>query len=65
MRDDVLQSLISETITDGNLKNIAGKIFEKQERLEEAADMYKLVIPQYRKSNCSALASKNLKDLNL
>ena len=42
-----------------------GKIFEREERLEEAAQMYQLVITEFAKSNSAALAEKNLKELNL
>jgi TolA-binding protein len=42
-----------------------GKIFESQERPEEAAQMYHLVLNHYDKSNSASLAAKNLKELDL
>jgi TolA-binding protein len=42
-----------------------GRIFEKQERLEEAAEMYQVVIANYEKSNAAAMARRYLKELNL
>jgi len=42
-----------------------GKIFEKQERLEEAVEMYQVVIDNYDKSNSANLARKYIKELNL
>lgn len=42
-----------------------GKIFEKQERLEEALEIYEMALPLYPKSKCSELARANIKDLNL
>lgn len=41
------------------------KVFEKQQRIEEAADIYKTIQGHYPKSLASQLASENLRDLNL
>lgn len=42
-----------------------GKIFERQERLEDAQDVYKMALPLYPKSKCAELAQANLKGLKL
>ena len=42
-----------------------GHIFEKQERPEEAEEMYNVVIDNYPRSNAAAIAEKSKKDLNL
>jgi tol-pal system protein YbgF len=42
-----------------------GKIFERRERPEDAADTYKSIVEHFPKSNAAAMASKSLKDLNL
>lgn len=41
------------------------KLFEKDERLEEAQGIYRMAVPLYPKSDCAKLAQSNLGSLNL
>ncbi len=42
-----------------------GKIFEKQERVEDAEEIYQMAQPLYPKSKCAELASRSIQGLNL
>lgn len=62
---DLLITHFPETEFAGYALLRLGKIYDQQSRPEDAAEMYRLVMSEYAKSNAAALAKKNLKELPL